>query len=363
MSVRQFRGRPKKVEFSGLFLPSIAWEKKMGGLPPIEFEELPGDVGTMFRHARRKDVSTRRFADFLQELLKHPLLIAKTEPFLEALVQPDGQISDQVANQILEVLPGDWGCYLLGMRDDPDFPTAHMRRYREVEVHSKAADAALAVGDFGRTADIVCDHPNLRIYWRDEVLSALAQARDLGETLRPRLRAWLQLQISILAERAVRNAETLQAQQITGSWEFLMTGDRIQPGKHWVGMVKRLVGARSVPDLLRQLQSNITNVEALPSEITVKRWGSGSVLPPFNETLQVFIERVGARAHIHQPSVSSDQAYSAVLKAHAAATRIHHLGSMAALVETNPSDAMRQSFRWWCHYHEGLDTSHLSRSC
>ena len=147
MSVRQFRGRPKKVEFSGLFLPSVAWEKKMGGLPPIEFEELPCEVGTMFRHARRKDVTPRRLADRLQELLKHPLLIAKTEPFLEALVQPDGQISDHIADQILAVLSGEWESFLLGMRDDGDFPTAHMRRYREVEVHSKAADAALVVGD------------------------------------------------------------------------------------------------------------------------------------------------------------------------------------------------------------------------
>lgn len=347
MSVRAFKGRPNRVAFSGLFLPSVQWEMKIEGVPLHELEYAAGGVGTLMRHVRRKDVSPGRIVELVLKAMQDAKVDCKSHPIALALEQAKGALSERGADQILASLPGDWECFLSGMQDESGFPSAFMKRYVEIERNSREADAALNAGEFARAAVLVYGNPNLCSYWRDEDLESLAQASDLAESLRPRLRAWLQLQLSILAERAVRSVELVEAQKICGSWEGLMAGECVQPGRHWIRMVKDLAGAKSLPDLLRQLQRGIPDVTFLPSEITLKRWSSGSVFPPFDDALKIFVERVAERAHVHQPSLDKDRASVAVLKTHAAANRIYHLSSMAAVLEVNYAEVMRQSYASW----------------
>ncbi len=349
------RGRPTKLAFSGLFLPSIEWEMKIEGLRLHEMEAAPGDVGTLFRHLRRRDVSVSRIAKLaLSAVQQRPLESDKAKAFAEtvgAVMQSGTRLSDQAADRITANLPGPWGCFLLGMRDDAEFPTVFMKKYVETEAASKEADASLALGDFATTAALVRSHPVLRFYWCEEDLDTLARAQNLSETLRPRLHAWLQLQLSIVAQGAVRNPESVQAQELCGNWMELLADDLVLPGKHWLRMAKELIGAKSLPKLHQQLLLNGTDPKTLPSNATIKRWSRGVIFPQRTEALQTFIDRVAARAHINRPSVEIDLAYFAVVQAYCAANRFHHAGLMAAHLGSGPAGKMRQSFGFWSEHH------------
>lgn len=344
------RGRPKRCEFTGIFLPSVEWEMAIEGQPWHELESHPGSVGTLFRHCRREDVS-------LGQMLKTMrCAIDELEPRTEAagqLVQVfKAQISDLLANpdgalQQREAIHDKWKWFLSGVAPDEHFPTYFMRRYVEVESASMDAAAAFSRGKYQRAAELIAATPSLQLFWRPQDLDALALAQSVDETKHLRLRAWLELQLSIVADRAMTSAPSTQAQRLCGAWSDLLAGEVLQPGKHWLRRAKELAGAASLSDLLQQLTAAGTATASLPSEATIKRWSSGSVFPPVHHALGAFATRVAERAHVRRPSLSSEHARDALVRTYSAANRFRHVGIAAEVLGLAPQE-VRQSYLVWC---------------
>lgn len=343
--------------FSGLFLPSVEWEMKAEGFPWHEMESEPGDFGTLARNLRRRDVSPQRLMKQAIEALKalgqdneRAITFANA---LEAGLHAGALESNEIADRISGELPGLWGCFIAGIREEPTYPTAFMRAYVEIELASKRADAALVVGDFRNAAALVRADPMLNLFWRNHDLDVLATAQTERETLRPRLHAWLQLQLSVVARQAVRHPGAIQAQELCGKYSDLLTGHQIQPGVSWLRMAKRLAGAASLAQLREQLLLNSTDPASLPSEATFKRWNRGIIFPQRTDQLRTFIERVAARGHIYRPVLAANKICDALVRMYVTAHRLNHVGFFASLLWQEPATHVQRSFDEWCDHHRG----------
>ena len=355
MELRRGRGRPTPYAFHGLFLPSIAWEMKVEGIAWHRMETEPGEVGTLFRNMRRKDVSVRQMAANLRAIIQsldphNDQARALCEACVDAL-SGEAVLSDAAADLAMTRMPGLWGSFVSGMRDEEDWPTPFMKAYVEIERLSTAADAALAAGRFAEAASLVKDTPALRRYWPDGQLELLACATTAQETLGARLHAWLQLQLSVVAERATCSRVAMEAQELCGAYATLLDGDVLAPGARWLSAAKHLAGAGTLVQLRRQLMADGTDPQALPSEATIKRWSRGSLFPQRSETLKTFIERVADRAHVRAPQVSAHQALSALVRSYGAALRLDHAAVFARLLCPDAGTYMRQAFADWCASH------------
>ncbi|WP_139313419.1 hypothetical protein [Rhodoferax antarcticus] len=356
------RGRPTPYQFQGLFLPSIQWEMKTEGVPWHEMENEPNELGSLFRNLRRQDVDP---TSSLTNLL--PIIQAKMQPNsaaeFKSAVQAvrDGAFTDDLLMQ----MPGNWACFRMGA---DKLQSPYFDEYVTIETEVKAADVALDEGNYQRAAELVQSNANLRQYWSDENLRNLASATTPNATLSPRLQAWLQLQVSVLAKWAMRESVALQAQQNCGSLEHLLNALRddgsAAPGAMWLRAMVRLTKAHSIAEALR-LVRNETLVEDLPSEATIKRWSRGSLFPVASEKLEKFIRRVSLRAGIADPNLNHAEVFESAQRYYWAARRfdsilwfvsLAHSGTKAPKTESSdcvhaPSAWLRAEFKRLQGYH------------
>lgn len=359
MPPQNARGRPKPVAFSGLFLPSYEWEMKIEGVPVHEMEHAAGERGTLLRYLRRQDASHRRIAELaissLRALAKTNSKVAIHLEAFEALAKSDAPLTDEVADRLAATLPGYWGCFSAGARLNPARSLLFISTYVEIEQASVVADAALASGDYGATAEIVRADPTLQIFWCEESLQRLASAQDLRQTLSARLHAWVQLQLCVIAQASIFEADAAQALTLCGTAEKLLGGAQVLPGVQWLKMAKQLTGASSLTNVREQLLRDGTVHDSLPSEATIKRWSRGSVFPQQTPALQVFVKRVAERAHIRDPAVSADQAYAALAHMYRIANRLQHTHWFALQILKNPDDSITRDFAAWHAHHLAAD--------
>ncbi len=263
------RGRPKRMSFSGLFLPSLEWELSIEEQPMREFEEHP-TAGTLFRNVRRfASVGDQRKA-----LAKAASVIGQMPPsplrddLLTALA------GDQDAEQRVAAL-GPWRMFLAGA--GPSSSVYLAKEFTRVETLCVAADEALGRCDLAGAAKAVAQQPEAVAFWRHGSLEQLASSTTLEQSLIPRLVAYLELQMSCVAM-----ASALESRSVLAGEELvrrLLVGRR-RPGANFMRYLLDVVGARTQAELLNFAAGHLGDGEALPSEATTKRWFSGAVFPP-----------------------------------------------------------------------------------
>lgn len=324
-------GRPTTYQFQGLFLPTIEWEMKTEGIAWHEMENEPNELGTLFRNMRRQDVDP---TDSLFKLL--PIIQKKMLPSVAAQFEVAAQAAKEgtFTDELLAQMPGGWVLFCMGASN---WKTPYFDEYVHIEAESKAADAALHDGDFRRVADLVQNNSRLSPYWSDAALQCLASATTHDQTLRPRLLAWLQLQVDVLAKWSIRDRRALQAQQDCGSLEYLLTelrsDDSAAPGALWLRAMVLLTKAKSLPKMLEQIR-NKPNLSDLPSEATIKRWNRGIKFPMPSPKLEKFVERVSFRAAIADRSLKQPEVFESARWYYWAARRFDSILWFATLLHS-----------------------------
>lgn len=312
-------------------MPSIAWELKTEGIAWHEMENEPGELGTLFRNMRRHDVDPAVSLLSLLPIIQEQMLPITSAQF-EAAAQAvkEGTFTDE----LLEQMPGNWACFCMGAANGK---SPYLNKYIVIEVESKAADAALYEGDYRRAAELIQRSPSLRQYWSDEALQGLADATTNTETLRPRLRAWLQLQVDVLAKWSMQEPRALQVQHDCGNLELLLTGlrddDAAVPGALWLRAMVRLTKARSLAKMTKQVR-NETLFSDLPSEATIKRSSRGSGFPVQSPKLEKFVERVSRRAASGDSNLDHSKVFESAMWYHWAARRFDSMLWFATLSNT-----------------------------
>lgn len=329
-------GRPTNYQFYGLFLPSIEWEMKIEGIAWYDMENEPNELGTLFRNMRRQDVDpTHCLLSVLPIIQKQmpPGIAAQFEAVVQAL--QNGAFTDDS----LTPLSGKWAYFRMGAAN---VKSPYFDEYVRIESESQAADSALYEGDFRRAAELTQGNSSLRPYWTDAALQGLANATTSNDTLRPRLLAWLHLQVSVLAKWSVREATALQAQHDCGSLADLLSemrdDDWAAPGSQWLRAMVHLTKAQSVAKILTLVRSE-TNLGDLPSEATIKRWSRGSIFPVPTSKLEKFVQRVSDRAAIANPKVNRDEVFESVKWYYWAARRFNSLLWFATMLHSESPSA------------------------
>lgn len=324
-------GRPTIYQFEGLFLPAIPWELKTEGIAWYEMENEPNELGTLFRNLRRHDVDlTSSLHSVLPRILKQ-MPPRTAEQFVAAAQAAKKGV---LTAELLEQMPGNWACFRMGAANGK---SPYVDEYVLIESESKAAETAMQEGNYRRAAELVQNNSSLRRHWSDDALQGLADARTPNETLRPRLQAWLQLQVDVLAKWSMREQKALQAQHNCGNLEYLLAElhneDAVAPGAQWLRAMVRLTEAKSLARMLKQVR-NETDPRHLPSEATIKRWSRGSMFPVLSPKLEKFVERVSHRAAIAKPSVDRSALFESSMWYHWAARRFDSILWFAALLHT-----------------------------
>lgn len=327
-------GRPTAYQFQGLFLPSIEWEMKSEGFPWHELENEPNELGTLIRNLRRQDV------DPTGSLLKVLPIIQKMMPpstavQFEALARAveEGSVTDEM----LAKMPGKWASFRMGAAKDK---SPYLDEYVQIEDQCQGADTALHEGNYRRASELVRSIPSLRQYWSEEALQDLASATTINEALRPRLQAWLQLQVDVLAKWSMREPRALQTQHHCGNFAYLLTDlrddDSAAPGALWLRAMIRLTKAKSLAEMIEQVRNETLHSD-LPSEATIKRWSRASMFPVQSPKLENFVERVSRRAVIADSNLNHSEVFESAMWYHWAARRfdsmlwfatLSHVGSL-----------------------------------
>jgi hypothetical protein len=329
---------------------------KSEGIAWHEMENEPNELGTLFRNMRRRDVDPK---DSFHSIL--PIIQKKLPPNMMAQFEAVAQaIKDEnFTDDLLAQMPGNWACFRMGYTNGK---SPFFDEYVLIEAESKVADTALHEGNYRLAAKLVQNSSRLRQYWSDETISSLASAKTLNETLRPRLRAWLQLQVAVLARWSMREPEALQTQRDCGSLDFLLDSLRgdgpAAPGAMWLRAMVRLTKAQSLAKMLA-LVRNETLASDLPSEATIKRWSRGSIFPVPSKKLEKFVERVSSRAAIADQKLDPADVYESARWYYWAARRfdsilwfatLSHSGTAAPTTDSDhhiraPSAWLRAEFK------------------
>lgn len=335
---------------------------KTEGIAWHELENEPKEIGTLFRNMRRQDVDP---TDSLFKLL--PIIQKKMPPSVAVQFEVAARAAKEgtFTDELLIQMPGGWAYFCMGAAN---WKSPYFDEYVRIEAESKAADAALNDGDFRRVADLVQNNSSLSQYWSDATLQCLASATTHDQTLRPRLLAWLQLQVDVLAKWSIQDRRALQAQQDCGSLEYLLTelrsDDSAAPGALWLRAMVLLTKAKSLPNMLEQI-CNKTKLSDLPSEATIKRWNRGIKFPMPSPKLEKFVEGVSFRAAVADKNLKRTEVFESARWYYWAARRFDsilwfatllHSGSIAPRPDSSkhihaPSVWLRTEFKRLQRYH------------
>ena len=276
------KGRPTKVGFSGLFLPSIEWEMKLDEIPWRELEDCP-KLGTLMRNARRQDTIpnvVKMKAAFRNLCFGDEFASVQSHSLLRAL---DG---DETALLQVEKM-GFWSWFTLGQTEPF---SAFSKTYVALEPACALANALLASGQFVDAASEVKKSAEISIYWRHGSLDSLARAQSVEQTLAPRLKAWLELQMSILAKVSLTNEIAVESESRCGPFMKMLTGSPAKPGKTMMQHIQQFAGLGSLAKL-KDATSNFCAERQFPSDATFNRWCSGGIFPS-HKRLEPFLHAV-----------------------------------------------------------------------
>lgn len=263
--------------------------------------------------------------------------------------------NDRIANRWLADAPGDWELFTATMPDDDQaWPQPFWEAHVHIEKACREAAAALDAGQFARAAELIAGDAQLRIYWADEPLHSLACAETIEQTLRPRIHAWLELEISILARWSLQSPKASAAERMSGPLRAFFEAEHMHPGSHWLHCAKNFTSAVSLPDLRKRLRGEHPD-ECLPSLTTLKRWSCGKVFPQRDGKLTRFGQRVAARAHIDHPALRSAEVADVLLTLYLVARRLHTVAWIAKVVHSQPARSLRLSFDRWRAHGRDLD--------
>lgn len=268
MAIR--RGRPKPWSFSGLFLPSMEWEFNVEEIPMRMLEEDP-HFGTPMRHLRRKTGKPPESMLLLQ--MKHAFERIPDSEVKQAFVAAFDGDPDAMAT-LQHMRPWDLFTAAPGRPNQP-----HPLEYARIESLCRVADEALQAGNYRRAADAVLSQEELRSFWSDEALEALAASRTLAETVLPRLAAYLELQMSCLARVSVMEHFASPLTWACGEFAPVIQDDG-RPGRHFMRYCLGLTRAKTQAAFMEIVADASEADGRLPEIATIKRWFSGCVFPP-----------------------------------------------------------------------------------
>lgn len=344
---------------------------KSNGFAWHELENAPNELGTLIRNMRRQDV------DPTGSLLSVLPIIQKIMPSsaavqFEAFARAFGEGS--VTDELLAQMPGVWASFRMGAsKGKPPY----LDEYVLIEAQCQGVDAALHEGNYRRAAELIQSIPSLRQYWSDDALQGLASATTINEILRPRLQAWLQLQVDVLAKWSMRDPRALQAQHHCGNLAYLLTAlrddDSAAPGALWLRAMIRLTKAKSLAKMIEQVRKE-THFSDLPSEATIKRWSRASIFPVQSLKLEKFVERVSRRAVIADFKLDHSEVFESAMWYHWAARRfdsmlwfatLSHVGSLLPTPDIGkhthaPSAWLRSEFKRLQSHHSPQSLSSVA---
>lgn len=333
---------------------------KAEGIRWHELENEPNELGTLFRNMRRRDVDpTHSLFNVLEVILEKmpPRAAAQFEEATRAVQ------ADKFTDELLALMPGNWACFRMGAAE---MKSPYFDEYVLLEVEVKNADVAFHEGDYFLAAQMIQGNPELRQYWSDEVLQSLMDSRTPNETLRPRLQAWLQLQISVLAKWSIHDLKALRAQRQCDSLEYLLNGVRKDgssaPGAQWLRSMRRLTVSQTPVEMISVVRKE-TATNELPSEATFKRWNRGESFPKSSAKLEKFVKRVSQRAALAEPAADTEEVFESARWYHWAARRFDSMLFFAELTHSGsapsggdgeshtPSTWLRAEFKRWQSVH------------
>lgn len=281
------RGKPKPWAFSGLFLPSLAWELNVEEIPLRELE-ADTKTGTLIRHMRRRQGQPS--ADLLRPQLRSSLKQAPLSQQKEVMTRAlDGNAA---ALETVEHM-GMWECVCAGGLT----AWPHPLEYARLEALSVDADKALSQHDFPTASELVRTCPELKLFWSDAALHALAASTSAKDTLAPRLAAYLELQMYCLALTSVKKLYAKPQVFTEGEFDPVIQPDGL-PGKHLMRFLLRYYRQSSQKGLLDAAASCVCvcdgDDDQLPSTVTLKRWFSGQIFPPQNAVAPLLLALIKA---------------------------------------------------------------------
>ena len=267
---------------------------------------------------------------------------------------------DSALRQLIQL--GLWNCFILGQKESFSVFT---KTYAELEPACGTASELLASGRFVDAASEVTKNPEISIFWRHGALDSFATAQSLEQTLAPRLKAWLELQMSVLAKVSLTNEFAIASQNMCGLFANMLLGSPAKPGKTMMRHFQHFAGLESLAKL-KAATSNLCAEQHFPSDATFNRWCSGSIFPA-QKRLEPFLQAIGQLGSAQLPGKPGEQLlwtqfyvarrFTAVL---GMADLFCHTGTAAAEQHLGAPSATHwavESFAHWQRHWRGMLTS------
>ncbi|MCD2514592.1 hypothetical protein [Comamonas endophytica] len=180
----------------------------------------------------------------------------------------------------------------------------------------------------------------------------------MEQTLAPRLKAWLELQMSILAKVSLTNGIAIASQGICGSFRNMLIGSPAKPGQTMLRHFQHFACLGSLAKL-KDAVADLCAEPQFPSDATFIRWCSGSIFPAqkrFEPFLQA-LAQLGAEQFLGQSGEQLLFAQFYVARRFTAVLAMADLWRCADVIATekyvgaaSPSQWAVESFEHWQHH-------------
>lgn len=289
-------GRPKKINFSDLFLwtPNIEIElsgvsmsQALGSKCP-EMLALHQDIG------RKRKISEERMISVLPDALD-TLGFPLADEFRKALNGEESKIKDL----------GHWAIYLYGRTIEPGMdwpPKLAPLGNHVIEVERALVEPTLAwqKDEYARCADLISAAPVLSGYLWPEVISKIRNATTKQEVLEARLFVALEIQLSWLAcwDAQLQTDGLATEPMLTHLFPDLSSEKVAQPNALYFRWLEEYSGTK------RKLSTKILQVSKVAAETSddsikrqLRRWKSGKGFPSDDVLDALYRNLYGPRAH------------------------------------------------------------------
>ncbi len=278
-----------------------------------------------------------------------------SQSFLHAL---DG---DDIALCQVEQL-GAWSWFVHGQTEPF---SAFSKAYAELDPVCARANGLLAAGKFVDVASEILNTDAISVFWRHGALDELAKAQSVEQTLTPRLKAWLELQMSVLAKVSLNNETAVASQDICGSFRSMLTESPPKPGKTMMKHYQQFSGLASLAKL-KCAVADLCDESQFPSDATFNRWCSGGIFPA-QRRFEPFLQALAQLGSKQLRGQSGEQLLFApfyVARRFTAVLAMADLWLCAGVISTeknlgaaSPSEWAVESFDHWQHHWREMLTS------
>lgn len=287
-------GRPRKINFSDLFLwdPSIELELTGVSMSELFGESNPKMLALLQDTGRKRKVSIERAIEILATLesISFPL----ADEFRKAL----GGEESSVANL------GFWTCYIYSQSIKPggNWPpklSALGQHFIEIEHALKEPTLAWQQDDMARCADLIENSPVLAACLWPEVISKLRSATTVEDVTGARLMVMLELFLSYMAcWDAQTQADGYAEQSIFSDLFPDFSAEKIkQPNAIFFDWLETYTGTKhKLASRMHQISKPASDTDIGSTKRQLRRWKSGAGFPSWDVCDALFRNLYGDEA-------------------------------------------------------------------